>query len=127
MKLAKNVFLIAGIYGLIALVPMYLLESTIATQAPPAITHPEFFYGFVGVGVAWQFLFLVIARDPLRFRLAMLPSVLEKLTFAASTISLFAANRVSVQVLTLSCIDLLFAALFIISFMQTSESKTDAR
>jgi hypothetical protein len=126
MKFAKNVFLIAAIYGLIALVPMYFLEPTIATQSPPAITHPEFFYGFVGVGVAWQFLFLLIARDPLRLRPAMLPSVLEKLTFGASTIALYASHRVAIEVLVLSCIDLTLAVLFVVSFVKTSGSKIEA-
>jgi hypothetical protein len=119
MKFAKVVFLIAGIYGLIAMAPMYFLESRIATQSPPAITHPEFFYGFVGLGVAWQVLFLVIARDPTRFRPAMIPSIVEKVTFGVSTIALYLANRVALDVTVLSCIDLLLAALFVVSFFKT--------
>jgi hypothetical protein len=52
MKFAKIVFLIAGIQGLLILAPLYFLERTIGRQAPPAITHPEYFYGFVGVALA---------------------------------------------------------------------------
>src|SRR5215831_3813415 len=111
MKFAKTVFLIAGIYGLIALAPMYFLESTIAVRSPPAITHPEFFYGFVDLGVAWQILFLLIARDPIRFRPAMIPCVIEKIPFGVSTISLYLADRVGVDIMLLSCVDLLLAAL----------------
>jgi len=39
MNFAKWVFRIAGIYGLIVLVPMYFTESQISRDFPPAITH----------------------------------------------------------------------------------------
>jgi len=51
--------------------------DVIGRQDPPAITHPGFYYGFVSVGLAWQVAFLVIARDPVRFRLMMIPAALE--------------------------------------------------
>ena len=49
MKFARIVFLVAGIYGLLVVAPQYFLEARIGRDTPPAITHPEFFYGFVGV------------------------------------------------------------------------------
>lgn len=119
MKFAKVVFYIAGIEGLILVTPMYFLESAIAQQDPPAITHPEFFYGFIGVAVAWQILFLIIARDPVRFRLAMLAGIVEKLTFGGAVLLLFFAGRVSTQTMALAAVDLLFAPLFAISFLKT--------
>ena len=72
MVFARRTFLIAGVYGLLALVPMYFLEGRIGRDIPPPITHPEYFYGFIGVAVAWQVAFLVIARDPVRFRPLMI-------------------------------------------------------
>jgi hypothetical protein len=59
MKMARWIFGMAGVYGLVLLVPLYFLEDRIGQDAPPAITHPEFFYGFVGLGVAWQIAFYV--------------------------------------------------------------------
>ena len=50
MKFAKIIFLVAGIYGVLVLAPIYFMESTIGRQTPPAITHPEYFYGFLGAG-----------------------------------------------------------------------------
>ncbi len=50
MKFSKIVFLIAGIYGLLVLTPMYFLESKIGRDAPPAITHPEYFLRIRGCG-----------------------------------------------------------------------------
>ena len=79
--LRQTVFLIAGIYGLLVLLPLYFMEARIGRDQPPAITHPEYFYGFLGVGVSWQVAFLVISRDPVRFRPLMVPAVLEKATF----------------------------------------------
>lgn len=49
MKFAKRVFSVAGLYGVIVIVPMYFAEGRIGRDHPPAITHPEFYYGFLGV------------------------------------------------------------------------------
>jgi hypothetical protein len=90
MNFARWVFRIAAIYGVIVLLPMYWLERQIGQDQPPAITHPEFFYGFVGVALAWQIVFWIISQDPARYRLLMLPAVLEKATFSLATFVLFA-------------------------------------
>jgi hypothetical protein len=94
MRFARRLYLIAGIYGLIMLVPQYFLEERNGRDFPPAITHPEYYYGFVGVAVAWQILFLVLARDPVRYRAMMIPAVLEKLSFGLAVIPLFLQQRI---------------------------------
>lgn len=58
MKFARWVFLVAGIYGLIVITPLYFMEGVLGGVTPPALTHPVFFYGFVGTALAWQVLFL---------------------------------------------------------------------
>ncbi|HJR74284.1 MAG TPA: hypothetical protein VJ806_11670 [Luteimonas sp.] len=63
---ARRIFRIAFVYGLISLPPMFFLEAALAKIAPPAITHPEFYYGFLVVTLVWQWLFLEISRDPAR-------------------------------------------------------------
>ena len=93
MKLARLIFGAAGIYGLVVIGPMYFLEDRIGQDTPPAITHPEFFYGFVGLGVAWQIAFLCIAVDPVRYRLLMIPSMVEKFSFAIAVAVLVFKNR----------------------------------
>ena len=62
MKFSRWVFGLAGIYGLILLPPHYFMESHLAHEDPAGLTHPEFFYGFLGVGIAWQIAFLIIAQ-----------------------------------------------------------------
>ncbi len=78
MRFARSVFLLAGVCGIIIMAPMYFLEERLGEDNPPAITHPEIYYGFVGVTLAWQLMFLVIAYDPIRFRLGMLPAIFER-------------------------------------------------
>ena len=76
------------------LVPHYFLENQIATDDPPAITHPEFFYGFVGRRHC-------VANcvfdhcTPIRcdFGPMMLPSVFEKFSFGIAAIVLFVQKR----------------------------------
>ena len=78
--MARWIFRIAAIYGLIALTPLYFLEARVAAPAP-LLAHPEHFYGFIGTALAAQVMFLVIASDPARYRPLMLAGVLEKLAF----------------------------------------------
>jgi len=68
-RFSSFVFLVAGTYGLIVLLPGFFGEKTLAEKMPPPVTHPEFYYGFFGVATAWQVAFLIISRDPQRFRL----------------------------------------------------------
>jgi hypothetical protein len=119
MKCARIAFLVAGIYGLIVLTPLYFLEGTIARQTPPPITHIEFFYGFVGVALAWQVVFLIIARDPVRYRPLMLPSILEKISYGIALIALHQQHRIAASSFTIGMVDWLWAALFAISFART--------
>ena len=119
IKFAKRVFTIAGIYGLIVMLPQYFLENTIARTDPPAVTHPEYFYGFIGVAVAWQVAFLIIAQDPVRYRPLMIPSVVEKATFAVAAIALFLLGRLSVQMLGAAMIDMTLGIFFVISYIRT--------
>jgi hypothetical protein len=122
MKFARIVFLIAGMYGLVVLAPGYFFEQTIGRETPPPITHPEFFYGFLGVALAWQILFLLIAHNPLRYRPMMIPSILEKLSYGAALIVLLKQHRVAISTFELGMADLVFAVLFAVSFVKTRSS-----
>jgi hypothetical protein len=118
-RFARIVFAAAGIYGLLVMLPQYAMEERIARDSPPAITHPEYFYGFVGVVVAWQLVFLLIARDPVRFRAIMPVAVVEKLAFGLPAILLYAQHRVTGAVLGFGLLDLVLGALFVASYLVT--------
>ena len=122
MAFAKRTFLIAGVYGLVVLLPQYLLEAKNGRDFPPAITHPEYYYGFIGVAVAWQIGFLVLAKDPVRYRAMMIPAIIEKATFGIAVGVLFALNRASLPMLGFGFVDLIFGALFVVAYIRTPAS-----
>ena len=126
MKFARYTFLISGIYGLLVVLPQFFLESRIGQEQPPAITHPEFFYGFVCVTVAFQFVFLVIASDPARYRPLMLVSLVEKFPFVIAVAILYLRSRVGWQMVAAASIDAFWGVMFLISYLKTSSAGPSA-
>lgn len=124
MTMATRAFRWAGVYGVVALLPMYFLEGRIGRDFPPAITHPEHFYGFVGVALAWQAVFFIIAGDPVRYRPIMPAAVLEKLAFGGAAVALFLQHRAPGPVLAVGAVDLIWAALFIWAWRKTPKTTT---
>jgi hypothetical protein len=119
MKFAKIVFWIASIWGLLVLTPLYFLFDLIGRNDPPPITHPGFFYGFVGVALAWQIAFLFIAQDTARYRPLMIPSILEKASYSVAVFVLVFQGRMHPSDLVFGCTDLLLGLLFVIAYFKT--------
>lgn len=119
MKFAKWVYLVSGVYGLIVLVPQYFLESKNGIDYPPAINHPEFYYGLIGVAVAWQIAFLIISRDPGRYRPVMLASLVEKFSYGIAVLVLYRQGRVADMVLATGVIDSVLGVLFAVAYWKT--------
>ena len=121
---AKRVFMTAGVYGLVVLVPQYFLEDRTGRDFPPPITHPEYFYGFIGVAVAWQIVFLMISRDPIRYRPLMLVAIVEKASFGLPAIALYVGGRLSTQMLLAGIIDLVLGVMFAMAYTRTSPARS---
>jgi hypothetical protein len=119
MKFAKIAFWIAGIWGVLTLTPLYFILNLIGQKDPPPITHPAFFYGFVGAALAWQIAFVIIATDPARYRTLMIPSVFEKFTYGVAVVILVTQGRMRSSDLLFGGIDLLLGVLFIIAYLRT--------
>lgn len=119
IKFAKIIFWIAAVWGFVILTPLYFIFDSIGRQDPPPITHPAFYYGFVAVALAWQVGFVVIARDPVRFRLMMIPAVLEKFGYGISLIVLYLQHRLHGVDVAFGGIDLLLGVLFLVAFART--------
>jgi hypothetical protein len=119
MRFAKWIFRLAGISGVLMVIPPYLLEEQFGRDYPPAVNHPELYYGFFGVTLAWQFMFLVIGSDPVRFRKAMIPAMVEKASFAVAIPILYALNRVTLPWVGFASMDATWLALFVIAFLRT--------
>ena len=118
---ASRVFRVAGIYGLVVLLPQYFLEGRVGRDSPPPITHPEYFYGFVGVALAWQIAFFIIARDPARHRPLMIAAILEKASFGLATIALYLLGRLGLQMLGAGIVDLILGTLFTMAYLRTPD------
>jgi hypothetical protein len=119
MKFAKIVFWIAGIWGVLILTPLYFMFNMIGEKDPPPITHPAFYYGFVGAALAWQIAFFIIATNPVRYRPLMIAGMFEKFSYAGALISLYMRNRLHASDLTFGVVDLLFGILFVFAFLKT--------
>jgi hypothetical protein len=119
MGFAKAVFWVAGIWGILVITPLYFMFDLISRKDPPAITHPGFYYGFVGLGFAWQIAFLAIAQDPVRFRPMMLPSIVEKFSYGIAVVVLVMQGRMHRTDLVFSGSDLLLGVLFVMAFVFT--------
>ena len=119
MKFARRVFLIAGIYGLIVVLPLYFLEAKTGRDYPPPITHPEYYYGFIGVTAAWQILYLLVSTNPIRYRPVMIPPMLAKGSFVIAVTLLYLQERVPLTMLGASMIDLLLLILFFVAYLRT--------
>jgi hypothetical protein len=126
VRLAKIVFLVGGIYGFLVLTPIYFMEGAVGRLTPPAITHPEYFYGFLGAGLTWQIVFLVVSRDPLRYRAMIIPSILEKLSYGLALIALYGQHRIPLSVLTVGSGDWVFAFLFLGAYFTTKSGHASA-
>ena len=118
MLWTRRLFWFAGIYGLLVLAPQYVMERRVGIDFPPEITHPEYFYGFVGVAIAWQVAFLIIATDPARYRLMIIPSMIEKFSFAIAAAVLLMQGRVPTLVAAFAAIDFVLGVLFLIAFLR---------
>jgi hypothetical protein len=114
---ARRLFLAAGIYGVAVIAPLFFLEERIGALDPPTVTHPEFYYGFVCSAFAWQIVYLMMWRDPLRFRPMLIPAIMGKAGFGISVLVLFALQRLPATGLVLPSIDLLLAALFVWAYV----------
>lgn len=97
---------------------MYFMETQIGIDTPPAITHPEYFYGFIGVAVAFQLVFLTISTDPLKYRPLMLAAIVEKFSFAIAAGVLLTQGRLAGPIIIGAGIDLALGILFIFAFLR---------
>ena len=118
VRLSKITFRLAGISGIAIVAMMYFIEDRIGRDFPPAITHPEFYYGFLGLILSWQIAFLIIGGDPLRFRPVMIAAMVEKFGYLVAMVVLAMKHRVSGAPLAGAGMDLIWGVLFLICYLR---------
>jgi hypothetical protein len=87
-RLTKLTFRFAGLWGMLVIVPVYFLYDEIGRKDPPVLSHPHFYFGWLGVTLAWQVLFLMLASDPIRYKPMMIPAMFEKLGYMLTVLAL---------------------------------------
>jgi hypothetical protein len=127
MKFAKWVYGIAGVYGLLVTLPLFFTEQQIGEMMPPALNHPEYYYGFAFAVTAWQVAFLVIARDPLRYRGLMPVTFLEKFPYALGILVLYLQGRAPQQLLLTGSIDFVLGILFVFAYLMTGKGSSSSQ
>lgn len=126
MTFAKWVFTLGGIWGVLVIGPMFFAESALAQATGKPFNHPDTYYGFVAAVFCWQLAYLVISRDPARYRPFMLLGALGKVFFAGGCWLLFAQGRIPIMTPAIASPDLLLAALFVAAWFKTAPPKPAA-
>lgn len=109
MKYIRIIFALAAAWGFLALVPGLFGEAG---------PRPEYYYGFIGIALVFQLIFILIATDPARYRALIPIAILEKLSFFLPVTILYAQGRVAAgPVFAGAMVDGLFMLLFAIAWL----------
>jgi hypothetical protein len=118
MKLARWVFLIAGIFGLIPVVPL-VYTTMVKGEAilPDFASMGSFFSVSVFQYVCWQISYIILARDPVRFRSMIILAFFVEITAPLNPLWLFLYGfRLWISI---AVVDFLLAILFVVAFWLT--------
>ena len=124
MKIARWIFGVAATYGILILLASYFGARQVGEQYPPAVTHVEYFYGFVSLAMVFQFVFVLIASDPFRYRPLMIVSIFEKLAFFVPATIIKLTSSIPSPTYFFACIDLFLGALFAVAYVATRNEST---
>ena len=122
MNFAKVVFVGAGMWGIGVLTPLYWLVDVSGRRYGVPTEYPQFYYGFLSVAMAWQIAFLIIGSNPARFRMLMIPGMLEKLGFVVPLVVLYQQARVTWADAQAAVPDFALAILMMLAFVKTRSS-----
>jgi hypothetical protein len=119
IAIARWIFIIAGAYGVPAMGSWFLITPKIVWQAPSQ--QPEIYYGFAGLALAWQVVFLLIAFDPRRYRPLMLISAFgEKFLFSGMLVVLMLRHIARPHWRPFAAIDFVLGVAFLLAYFLTA-------
>lgn len=113
-RFAARVYFWAAVYGIVVLALAYVQP----VPDPWHLTH----LGFVGTAMAFQGVFLVIARDPRRFAPLMPVTFFEKLCFGVPALAFAATGQAAPMSAVFGAIDLVLMVLFIAAWRRLGRS-----
>ncbi len=71
--------------------------------------------------MAFQIVFLIIAARPVKYRLMILSSIVEKFSFTIATALLFTNGRLALEMFAAGMIDAVLEILFVVSWFKLRE------
>ncbi len=107
---ARRVYIIAAIYGFLAVPALYF------TDAPDP--HRLLYFAFAGIALVFQGVFLVIARDPQRYAAFLPLTVFEKISFGIPALAFWSQGQAADDMALGGAVDLVFAALFVAAWLK---------
>ncbi len=110
MRFARWSFWLAGIYGLIVLLPLYVQTPLSAASL--------WMFGFAGAAAATQLAYLLIGTDPLRYRMVIPIGIVSKLSFFVPVTLLYLRGELPGMLMGFALGDLALAALFAVNFVR---------
>jgi predicted membrane metal-binding protein len=118
MKFAKWVFILAAVWGVLTVPPLYFAEGVLEARYGP-LFYPEWYYGMIAIILVFQLLYLLIGLDPARLRPVMPVAILGKVGFASTLWTLYALGRTPLQTTLSGSPDLIWAVFFVIAYVRT--------
>ena len=119
MRFARSVFILAGVWGIAVLTPLFFLVDITGRPYPAPTDYPHFYYGFLAVALAWQVAFLIIGSDPIRYRMLMIPAFIEKAGYIIATTLLYSQGRIPAADANTAIPDSLLLVAFVVAFVKT--------
>lgn len=113
-RFASRVFFWAAIYGFVGAATLYFAD------APDP--HRLLYFAFAGIALVFQGVFLVIARDPVRFMPLMPLAVFEKLSFGIPALAFWARGQAEPSMALGGAVDLLLAVLFFVAWRRVKRT-----
>ena len=110
----------AGIYGIIVMILLLVAPTQVLNE--PTVIHPEYYFGFVMVGLVWQIAFLVVGSDPVRFRPIMPVCMCEKFFYITLLTFLIMTHRTPERMWPAVVLDGLVGCAFIYAWRITPKS-----
>jgi hypothetical protein len=122
IKAARWIFLAAAIYGFPVLGIWFFHTPAMVGRA--SSQQPEIYYGFAGLGLAWQAVFVMIASDPIRYRpLMLIAAIGEKFLFSGILVVLLLRHIARPHWIPPAVIDFTLGLAFIAAYAMTGNSR----
>ncbi|HET6970000.1 MAG TPA: hypothetical protein VFH92_02645 [Phenylobacterium sp.] len=122
MTFARRVFTWAAIFGFVMIAPLFVAEGLVERLLRHALTQPQWYYAFAEVALGFQVVYLLIGRDPVRYRPLMPVCAITKFGFGVTIWTLAGLGRTDPFLGIAATPDLFWAGAFLLAYRATPRS-----